>query len=218
MAIPGPPTILRLGGLPPGRGVGPLRRSPSELVKTCVDLRADAIQCPGQLLVRVLLGHETRQCLCVNLAAWYPPAAGVLLSRFEDTVRDRDGSLDKMEYNSSYPSDSCESSAFIGAIGTIISIGSHGSIARPCSQAAVLPLNTAPAGASLRAARSLRSVAGSPAGGMRGCSLESMPGECAGECANGTQAVDGPTHRASSIVSPWTMTVRFALWKLRPTM
>src|SRR5260221_5455478 len=36
------------------------------------------------------------------------------------------------------------------------------SISRPCSQAAVLPLNTAPAGAAARAAVSSRRVAGSP--------------------------------------------------------
>jgi hypothetical protein len=74
-------------------------------------------------------------------------------------------------------------------IGTIISIGSQGSISRPCSQAAVLPLNTAPGGASSRAARSLRSVAGSPGGGTRDGSREYMPGECTCASVGGTQPV-----------------------------
>jgi hypothetical protein len=52
-----------------------------------------------------------------------------------------------------------------------------------------LPLNTAPVGATSRAARSLRSVAGSPAGGTPDGSRESMPGECTGESGGGTQPV-----------------------------
>src|ERR1700687_3379198 len=57
-----------------------------------------------KVLVGFLLSHETRQSLCVNLAAWNPAAAGVPLSRVEDPVGDRHGGLhNSPEYNSSYP-------------------------------------------------------------------------------------------------------------------
>lgn len=70
-----------------------MRRGPAELVKSCVDLRADSVQRLGQILVGFLLSHETRQSLCVDLATWNPPTTGVLLSRVEDPVGDRNGSL-----------------------------------------------------------------------------------------------------------------------------
>jgi len=87
-----------------GRGQGPTRRGPAELVESSVNLRADSVQRLRKVLVGFLLSHETRQSLCVNLAAWNPAAAGVPLSRVEDPVGDRHGGLhNSPEYNSSYP-------------------------------------------------------------------------------------------------------------------
>jgi hypothetical protein len=83
-------------------GPGPDAPRPGRLVKSCVDLRADPVQPLGPIVVGFLFGHKTRQSLCVDLATWNPPTTGVLFSRVEDPVGDRNGGASRLTEGNSY--------------------------------------------------------------------------------------------------------------------